>query len=144
MMDVEVSVNMGTLATLDTELAGKVDYICRDSAFAVEKKAKLLCIRDTGACKASIYTVTSKGADYSQNCADAEAKAASRGKKITLLPQAHLSSKIEALVSVGVNYGLWLELGLRRKAGPAPFMIPAMDSQRSAFVEACNAVLGRL
>ena len=136
-MDVEVTVNLGRMEQLTSVVSERLDAVCRESAFAAERDAKSNCRVDTGACRASIYTVNSRGSGY----ANAEAEATSLNPKAKMTGEATRKHSIEALVSVGVDYGVWLEFGTSRMKRSYPFLIPAIDAQRSVFLDACAAVM---
>lgn len=51
-----------------------------------------------------------------------------------------MDTPVRAIVSVGAEYGLYLELGTRRMAA-RPFLRPAVDAVRDAFVQAMRKVV---
>lgn len=87
----------------------------RNVAFAVEAAAKKRAPVDTGALRASIYTVPGKEqTPVPQIPGDA---------KRVALPQPR--SKLEAHVGPSVDYGIYQEFGTRRMAAQ-PYLVPAL------------------
>lgn len=140
-MNCEIKMNLTKLDLITAELNARLDAICRSTAFAVEYDAKSNCRVDTGACRGSIYTVTSEGSTYEA----AKAEVAEKNPDVKMMDEKKLTHKIEALVTCGVNYGIYLEYGsVRIPNGPYPFMVPAFDKHSRAFVRKCKRALGTL
>lgn len=132
----EVKTNLPQLGPKARKLASAV---VRKTAFDVEAHAKVNAPKDLGALANSIYTVTGSDSNYPER--SAEARAANPG--VNILPQtAKPESDLEAVVAVGVNYGLPVELGTE-KAAAQPYLGPAVEAVRPGFERAAAVVVRR-
>ena len=99
----------------------EIDRLIRASAFRVEAGAKLAAPVDTGLLRASIYTTTNRDSSRAQAETDA--------RKID--PTADLGNEptvgeLTAVVSVGAEYGIYVEMGGKRGAA-RPYLGPALE-----------------
>ncbi len=133
---VSVSLVYNHIGKVKAEAKGKAGKIVRKTAFDIEAAAKANTPVDTGALKNSIYTATDKDTNYS------EAVAAARGKnpKATILGEAEKPESLTATVGPSVDYGIHVELGTHKK-GARPFLGPAAEGARPAFLKAMESLL---
>lgn len=99
----------------------EIDRVIRASAFRVEALAKLAAPVDTGLLRASIYTTTSRDSSRAQ----------AEGETRKLDPTADLGNEptvgeLTAVVSVGAEYGIYVEMGGKRGAAQ-PYLEPALE-----------------
>lgn len=132
-----VTVSFNRFPEIAAALPKETDEVVRKAAFDIEARAKDRARVDTGALKSSIYVTLGSGeSDYAQ--AASAAQAANPG--VEVLPPADKPQAHEALVGPSVEYGAFVEFGTRNT--PAhPFMIPAAEEVRPAFVEAMKKML---
>ncbi|HLH22445.1 MAG TPA: HK97-gp10 family putative phage morphogenesis protein [Chloroflexota bacterium] len=116
-------------------LHDRADEVIRKAAFDVEARAKQAAPIDTGALRNSIYTRTRKESGYGA------ARSAAQGAngQARMLPEHERPDDLAAVVAVGAEYGVYVELGTRRM-GARPFLGPAAEAVRPAFVEAMKAL----
>ena len=117
---VNVTVDTARLDRLIRQLPGAVDDNIRAIAFEIEKKAKVIAPKDTGALRASIYTRTSRDNGYAQ--ADAEAHEKNPVVSTHELPE---PGQHAAVVGPSVSYAIDVELGTARRAA-TPYLTPAV------------------
>lgn len=110
------------------EIAGQV---VRKTAFDAQAIAQDESAVDTGAQKASIYTSTDQGSDYSAAVSEAQSLRPGAPVVDEVTPERDL----EAIVGVGVEYGIYNEYG-----GKA-FMGPAAERVRGPFEQAMKEAL---
>ncbi len=95
---------------------------------------------DTGALRASIYTVTSKGSGRQDSIGQAEAlywkgKGEPSEEGMPLLPEIPLPpDELTAFVAVGMEYGPYVEYGTDRMAA-RPYLVPAAERNRTFFLK---------
>ncbi len=104
----------------------------KKTAFNVERGAKVNARKKTGYMRSTIYVDAEGESDYGQGAVEAPAGA-------ELLPKESHERDTQAIVGVGASYGIYQELGTSRM--PAhPFLVPAMEAERAAFVEALSRI----
>jgi len=108
------------------------------AAFYVEEQAKVKAPIDFGFLRNSIYTVTARGSGYGR--AAAEAKAANT--KARMLPEVAPPGRLEAIVAVGADYGIYQEMGTRFMRAQ-PFMRPAVENNRERIAGIIRDALQR-
>lgn len=113
------------LPALTAEIEAAVSVMVRKAALDIQALAQAQAPVATGFLKSSIYTVTKGESTYSSIADNGE-----------LLPEVdHPSSATEAYVAVGAEYGVYVEMGTSKMAAQ-PYLIPAAEMVRPAFVEA--------
>lgn len=136
------------------ELRQQAAKAVRKAAFDIEAKAKIAAPVDTGFLRNSIYTVTSRSSRYGGAQSRAENHASKKyagtrksklGKRVSVEGQMfneveQPTSDLEAIVTVGAEYGAYGELGTSRM--PArPFLGPAAEAVRPSFEAAMKDLL---
>lgn len=119
-----VSSGIPKLRNLPRRLGPELEQAVRETAFYIEKEAKLACPVDTGALRASIYTVTKSSSGYNQSKTNAVTRRASGSKKTAgrptgpeeLSPEVRQPGAYTAIVAVGMAYGVYVEYGTSRMA----------------------------
>lgn len=91
-------------------------------AFEIEAGAKSRAAVDTGAMRASIYTVTKTSDGYGS----AQSAAKSANGKAALSPHPKPSGNVVAAVGPSVEYAGHVELGTSKMAAQ-PFLVPAVE-----------------
>jgi HK97 gp10 family phage protein len=74
--------------------------------------------------------------------ADAKLRAPVRTGFLRNSIQTQITGEMSAEVTVGAEYGAFVELGVRGRAGQ-PFLTPAVDAARQQFEKALKAALGK-
>jgi hypothetical protein len=123
------TLNLGPLQRFPRQFHTLASQHVRRTAFAIERDAKMRAPVDTGALRASIYTVTHGTSGYSRGI---RSVARRRGKSAQAPSIGSPASPLEAIVAVGVNYGIYVELGTHKMAAQ-PYLIPAAEAHRKAF-----------
>lgn len=132
----------------------RADKAIREACFDIEAGAKQRITDsdaiDTGALRASIYTVTSAGSGYSQ--ASGEAAAASKtigkhskrphSKPLEMLPEERVGP-LEGVVAVGAEYGVYVEMGTVHTSA-RPYFGPAADEVLSALDKAIEKFIEKI
>ena len=114
MVDVLVDVDVSGLEKLADRLEAELAGAVAKAAFLIEAYAKMNAPVDTGALRASIYTSTWNGSQWS----GAAASASALRSGVTILADiGKPSSNLEAIVAVGVHYAAHVEYGTFRQAG---------------------------
>lgn len=114
MIKVTATVNTRALRELEESIQRGLEAVVAKAAFKVQQDAQAMAPVDTGALRASIFTVTFRtngkaGAVAQMRALNGEAKEA----RFTDVPQ----DAFEAFVVVGVEYGIYQELGSRGRPG---------------------------
>lgn len=152
------------------EAEEELSKIVRKTAFNVESGAKQNAPVDTGFLRASVFTVTDRtsgfggartaaimkaGAsaaktarkryktsskDVRQAAAISAKEEAERGSVSSFIETIHAPGRLEALVAVGAEYGVYVEYGTTR-APAQPYLTPAVESVRSDFERECAKAL---
>jgi HK97 gp10 family phage protein len=123
-----VRLNTSELDRLARALKTNARDIATAFAFQVEAAMKQDAPVDTGACRASIYTVTQEVDGFSG--AASAAKSSNPNASVSALPRP--SGKVIAHVGPSVEYAIYLEYGTSRMAA-RPFVIPAVESMAAKF-----------
>jgi hypothetical protein len=111
-MRVQVTANPQVLRRYGKLLDERLDAAVRTTAFKVEGDAKQNAPVDTGALKASIYTVTSKGNLFKAAQDKSAEQAAFGGREHFAFDVLGRQAKIkEAYVVAGAAYAYWVEHG---------------------------------
>lgn len=144
MVDLNITkFDLSALKQITGKLAVELDKAVRATAFFVEKQAKLECPVDTGALRASIYTVTS-GFSGRQSATKQAVTKAGKGSKRTAgrvtgenemapeIPQPQ--QPYTAIVAVGMAYGIHVEYGTGRMQA-RPFLGPAGERAKPFLAE---------
>lgn len=114
MTDILADIDVTGLDDLANRLESELAKAVAASAFLIEAHAKLAAPVDTGALRASIYTSTWNGSQWS----GAAASASALRSGVTILADiGKPSSNLEAIVAVGVHYAAHVEYGTFRQAG---------------------------
>jgi hypothetical protein len=123
-------------------IAGKLETALskavRQSAFVWERSSKQLTPVDTGALRASIYTVTNKNTGQASAKADAKARRPEPGAKWVGTNDG--KGKFEASVHVGMEYAVFVEYGSQGRPG-RPFLTPGGVVARKALEKAVTKAL---
>lgn len=138
MVKITSSVNLAPLNGFIDKFRQEADIAVRKTAFKIESDAKTFTPVDTGALRASIYTVTPRTSTYSS------ATASARGLNPDFRATVEIQAKQELLayVAVGASYGVFVEYGTRRM--PArPFLTPAADMNKAFFNKEIRDALRR-
>ncbi len=114
MVDIIADIDVTGLESLANRIEAELAKAVAASAFLIEAHAKLAAPVDTGALRASIYTSTWNGSQWS----GAAASASALRSGVTILADiGKPSSNLEAIVAVGVHYAAHVEYGTFRQAG---------------------------
>lgn len=132
-----VSITFNRFPEIAAALPEKTDIVVRKTAFDVEGQAKMRAAVDTGALKSSIYVTLGNGeSTYGQAVADALSANPNAG----IVPEFPKPPEHEAVIGPSVDYGVHVEYGTSRMSGQ-PFMIPAAEVLRPAFIAAMKQML---
>lgn len=113
MIDITAQVNLSALQGLEQKIQDAAALVVRKTAFKIEADAKQLAPVDTGALRASIFTVTTT----------ASGRGGAMASAVILRPGASAArfdqspSPYEAFVVVGVEYGIYQEFGSGGRPG---------------------------
>jgi len=127
----EIKLDTKELDRIAKQLNVKREAVGRRMALQVEKRAKELAPKDTGAMRNSIYTVTQKSNGY-----DAAASAAkSSNPKVQTTPHPQPTGNVIANVGPSVEYAARIEfgfvgedsLGRRYNQAAHPYLTPAVE-----------------
>ena len=136
MVDIIADIDVTGLDDLANRLESELAKAVAASAFLIESHAKLAAPVDTGALRASIYTSTWNGSQWS----GAAASASALRSGVTILADiGKPSSNLEAIVAVGVHYAAHVEYGTWRMSGRFYLRNAAMANLqqiRQLFVQA--------
>lgn len=120
------------------ELADRVDAVVSKTALDIEADAKQnitdVGAIETGSMKASVYAATPLGSSYAANTGEARGL---NPDAVILSPEPH--GEHEAVVAVGVEHGIYNEMGTVRMP-PRPFLGPAAEANRRPFERALREV----
>lgn len=124
------------LGKMSRELEGLLGQVVRKTAFDIEAEAKVRAPIDTGALRASIHAVTDRESHHAQ----ARAATAAAAPSLSLFPEVKPNERLSAVVAVGVEYGLYVEMGTAAMPGRA-YLRPAMEKARRPFEQALAAAV---
>lgn len=124
------------LPTMGRRAEERLGQVVRKTALDIEAAAKLRCPVDTGACRASIHSVTDRTNGYS--AAAAATKAANGGAEV--FPAERPEGPMQAIVAVAAAHGIYVEMGTTRM--PArPYVTPAFEQAAEPFRKALAAAV---
>lgn len=133
---IQATYEMKGAEKLRGELDGRGQAIVKKAAFDIERNAKERAPVDTGALRSSIYTVLGwGGSGYGKAKGDAQSRRKD-AKILTEIP----AQGLEAVVAVGVEYGIYVEFGTRRM-GAQPYLGPAVEKIRPEFEAAMKELV---
>lgn len=138
-MSIRVKVTSHTrgLRELRETIERNADRIVRKTAFDLQGEAMQRAPVDTGYLKNSIYVRTEDSSGY----AEAGEKAGEQNPEGQMLPEVPRPGKHTAIVAVGAEYGIYVEMGTARRAA-TPFLAPAAERARPQFEKALKGILG--
>jgi HK97 gp10 family phage protein len=136
-MDI-IKIDTEVLDRLIKESPEMVDKAVRATAFGVEADAKMLAAVDTGAMRASIFTVTSKSNGFGAASSAASSK---RPDAEINDPTPGKPPLMTAYVAPGVNYAYYVEFGTGKMAAQ-PFMTPAVEKADDNFSKNIQEIFG--
>ena len=117
-----VKLDTKELDRIAKQLNVKREAVGRRMAFQIEKVAKEMSPKDTGALRNSIYTVTQKSDGYSA----ASSAAKSANPAVTTAPHPAPTGDVIANVGPCVDYAEYQEFGTSRMAAH-PYLTPAVE-----------------
>lgn len=133
---VEIITLFNRLPELALLLQVVVGQLVRKAAFDIQALAAVLAPVDLGALKSSIYVVTSKDSDYAAHAA----AAASLRPGATVLPEVEApKSPTQAIVAVGMDYGIYQEFGTVYQPAQ-PYLTPAAEVVKPQFIAALSGL----
>lgn len=125
----EVRLDTNHLDRLVAEIPKRARGLVGGEVRAIAQIARLLAPVDTGALKASIYTVTpDQGSTYP--LAIDEAKLLR--PEAVLLPEVELRDSLAGTVGVGVQHGIYNEFGTTQLPA-SPFLGPAIETVKATM-----------
>lgn len=126
----KIEVKLNKFETAGPAVRNKLGRIVKKACLDIEANAKDNAPVDTGALKASIYSVV----DGADGAAEAEAEARAANSKINFVtPDGDvIVDRLHGMVVVGADYGPYVEYGTTR-AGAQPFFTPAVEAVRGSF-----------
>ena len=138
-MSIRVKVTSHTrgLRELREAIDRNADRIVRKTAFDLQGEAMQRAPVDTGFLKNSIYVRTESTSGY----AGASEKAGEQNADGQMLPEVPQPGEHTAIVAVGAEYGVYVEMGTARRAA-TPFLAPAAERVRPQFEKALKGLLG--
>jgi HK97 gp10 family phage protein len=136
----EIKLTQDRFDALRGQLREKAGQEVRKAAFAIQADAQTMAPVDTGALRNSIYTVTSEGSDYSTALSQAMSANPDAPILPAISPEEASVDDLTAIVAVGAEYGIYVEMGTSRQAAQ-PYLGPAAEGQRQAFEQAMQKVL---
>jgi len=116
----------------------RVGQIVRKAALDAQAAAQQSAPVDTGALRASIYTVTPGASGYGQSVAAVSAQV--KQPPSEQFPEYQVSGAFRAAVVAGIGYGYLIEFGTTRSAAQ-PFLTPAIEAQQEPFIQALRSAL---
>lgn len=140
MITVSVKSSSRNIDALMRHLPGAADEAARETAFLIQRDAQLEAPADTGALRASIFTVTSL-ADPGPVAMATAAKLRGSSSVVAKVNYKR-PARGEARVVVGVNYGQYVNYGTSRMAA-RPFMTRAAWRNRKEFKKRIRQKLAR-
>ena len=136
----EIKLTQDRFDALRGQLREKAGQVVRKVALDIQADAQTMAPVDTGALKNSIYTVTSEGSDYGTALSQAMGANPDAAILPAISPEEASVDDLTAIVAVGAEYGLYVEMGTSRMAAQ-PYLGPAAEGQRQAFEQAMQKVL---
>lgn len=145
MIDLTIASHLLPIKNLGNKLRRELEVAVREAAFYAEKQAKIACPVDTGALRASIYTVTKSSNSRASAMAEATSKYLTKnvGKTPPVSPEVPpVTEGFRAVVSVGMAYGIYVEYGTARSSAQ-PFLGPASERTRPFLVNRVSEAIKR-
>lgn len=136
-MSITTKLDMRGLERLQRELMPKAEALVEKTAFDVQGQAQNRAPVDTGALKASHYTVTRRGGDDLNAVRALVAQLAGPGVSVVAIPRP--TDDLVAHVGPSVEYAIFQELGTS-KMGAQPFLVPAVEALRKTWRAAWKAL----
>jgi len=136
----EIKLTQDRFDALRGQLREKAGQVVRKAAFDIQADAQTMAPVDTGALRNSIYTVTDRGSDYSTALSQAMSANPDAAILPAISPEEASVDDLTAIVAVGAEYGIYVEMGTSRQAAQ-PYLGPAAEGQRQAFEQAMQKVL---
>lgn len=137
MLTISSTLNLGPLKNFVKEFREEARKVILMTAFSIEADAKINTTPnvDTGALRASIYTITYRGSG--RDSALQEAQNLFQKKNPGVSPPVASENfpevgELTAVVSVGMSYGIYVEYGTVKSAA-YPFLIPAAEKNKELF-----------
>lgn len=135
----KVTLRIGTINALPRLLREHAKEAVDETATEIQTLARQIAPRRTGSLSESIYVTNGDESDY------ASRTAAARGvnKQVLILEEIRpdlvislsgVDPQYSAVVGVAASHGLPVEFGTRHQ-DPQPYMTPAVEPQRDAFVD---------
>lgn len=117
------------LPQISEQLARAASQIVRKAAFDIQARAASTAPVDTGLLRSSIYVETSDSSSYGRGVT---------GDKGDMLPEVSPPQDDQtAIVAVGANYGLYVEMGTRHSPAQ-PYLVPAVMAIKESFERAMS------
>lgn len=145
-MGITFRANTDPLVALVRDFPRRSHRAVDESASAIRDLASQLAPRDTGSLSASLYVATPDGSDYGQHASEAQSLNPNANIVPEVRPEFVMSlgtgneGLYVAVVGWAVEHGLFQELGTRYQAAQ-PFLFPAVENERSAFVTRMRGVV---
>lgn len=118
MIEVIADDDLRDIDRLLLEMTGVLEKAVAETAFYIEAQAKLAAPVDTGAYRASIHTLVWGKSNYERAIASATAAALKKKKQVEFVgPAEPPANRFEAVVAVGVEYGIHIEYGAFHRRG---------------------------
>lgn len=134
--DIKIEVKLDKLSTAGPAVHAALAALVTKACLDIEAAAKDSAAVDTGAMRASVYSVVDGKDDSAQAQVDAEAL----NPKMTFLPRPDGQvDELHGMVTVGAEYAAYVEYGTVRQAAQ-PFFEPAVESVRPSFEAAVKRV----
>lgn len=113
-----------------------ISQVIRKTAFDIKAGYQARVKKDTSFAANSAYVSTLEESTYGQGATPTKPDA-------YLLPEEKPENPNEAIIGIGANYGIYLEMGtVHMPASPA--LIPAVDAARPGFDAAMSAIEDKL
>lgn len=134
---VEIITIFDQLPEMGPILRKAVGEIVRKTAFDIQAEAQTMAPIKSGFLKSSIYVVTNRESSYGQGLV-------AQPSDDALLPEVERpASDLEAVVAVGANYGVYVELGTVNQSAQ-PYMTPAAGFVEPQFHAALATIEAKL
>lgn len=135
-MGFELKLQFSHFEQIAAAMKKNVQKVVDETAEAILNDARGHAARHSGSLRDSLYISTKDHSTY----ADAAGAAQADNKEVVILPEETTNQDGEAVIGVAAGHGLFVERGTVREAA-RPFLTPAAEAQRSAFLEKVAARL---
>jgi hypothetical protein len=135
MIDFKLKKNLGPLEQLPEKLRKLAPPVVTKTTFLIEGDSKLQCPVQFGVLRASIYSVTFKGTDYtSSNSQARQIWSSHHGDDMFPAAQRMMGppSDLSAYIAVGAAYGWWVHEGTEHSRAN-PFLVSSMRKRQGYF-----------